>query len=150
MAVLSKEINDNPDSKCCCVYAMYFNGNPIYVGSTQDLKKRIIQHHSRCYNEESNDYVHPIYSYIRSNTEWENISFKKLKVFVNPISKKKLFTFEKLYIKFFGDTILNYYEPNRTRKEYNKEVLIKNRKLCNVCNKYFSYWYINRHKRLHK
>ena len=44
----------------------------IYIGSTNDVRKRGRVHKSACYNDKVKDHNMRIYQYIRANGGWEN------------------------------------------------------------------------------
>jgi hypothetical protein len=54
------------------VYGIYHDDVLLYVGSTIDLHRRISEHNSDCYNENSDKYNKTLYRYIRNN----NIDFR--------------------------------------------------------------------------
>jgi hypothetical protein len=51
-------------------------GEMVYIGSTYDLRKRVREHKSDCFNSNSNKYNKPLYKYIRDN----HIDFDEVKI----------------------------------------------------------------------
>ena len=48
----------------------------LYIGSTWDMAKRIIDHSSSCYNEKYHGYNLPVYKYIRENGGFHTFNMK--------------------------------------------------------------------------
>ena len=58
-----------------CVYRIECldkNITDFYIGSTDDLKSRIISHKSSCYNTNTVKYNYKVYKFIRDNGGWDN------------------------------------------------------------------------------
>ena len=51
----------------------------IYIGSTANFNKRVLEHKSNCYNEKSKKYNYKLYSTIRSNGGFDNFCFNIIK-----------------------------------------------------------------------
>ena len=107
-----------------------------YVGSTCCFKKRKSQHKTRCNNENSNNYNHYVYQFIRDNggiDNWDMIQVEKCSV----KTKRELEMRERFYIENLGAS-LNKYIPTRTKKEWretNKEHIAEKQKVYNEANK---------------
>jgi NADH pyrophosphatase NudC (nudix superfamily) len=113
-------------------------GEMIYIGSTYELKKRVGEHKSNCFNSNNREYNKSLYKYIRDN----NIDFDDIEIEVledvenlfltnqeNEIQARKR---EQYYIndqdEITGENILNDHrayiteEQNKERiKEYNAQ-----------------------------
>ena len=113
----------------CYIYKIWKNGkDEVYIGSTSNFKKRMLDHKRNCNNEKSKDYNYFIYQYIRQNEGWDE--FDKEIIYECDVEDK----YEKLkiegeYIKQFEKTLneRNSYgckdikENNKKYREKNKE-----------------------------
>ena len=100
---------------------------PLYIGSTNNLKRRNCQHKCRCNNPNDKEYNKPLYKYIRDNGGLDNFIMVEL-VSEEVETKQKALELERMYIKLLGP-ILNERIPGKYlelgkeqyHKEYNKE-----------------------------
>jgi hypothetical protein len=95
-----------------------------YIGSTNDLKRRIKQHKSACHNEKERHYNFPLYKFIRDAEEKNGFVFDKKafdiqaliwrgnKDFVHKIEKEVW-----LEYKNKGFNMLNVASPYQTEEE---------------------------------
>jgi hypothetical protein len=103
-----------------CIYQIYLNDD-VYVGSTTNYNRRMIQHKSNCNNPNCQEYNTLIYQFIRDNGGWDN--FKKEVITVTDKTDKELLELERYYIETLKSN-LNSQIPTRNKKEYyenNKE-----------------------------
>ena len=84
------------------VYWIRHKTNPslIYVGSTEDFDKRIIQHKTDCYNENCRAYNHKKYKIIRANGGFDMFDIHIIDV-VCTEDKLVLHQLEQYYIDHF-------------------------------------------------
>ena len=104
------------------------NIKDIYVGKTKNLKKRIIDHKSNCYNENRKCYNIKVYQYIRENGGWDNFNF--IEIETNEYNDKDSAIREKYWVEDLKAN-LNSYIPSRTKKESQKEYRENNKKYFN-------------------
>ena len=97
-----------------------------YIGSTTNLKKRIINHKSDCNNENCGNYNRKVYQFIRNNGNFDNFYFEILEDDIEFNNRKELNKIERYYIEEFKSN-LNVELPCRTKKEL-KELKQKLRK----------------------
>jgi hypothetical protein len=103
-------------------------GEMIYIGSTCDLRERLVNHKSSCLNSNSNNYNTPLYKYIRDNDiDFDDIEVEVLEeienIFLsdreNEINARKR---EQYYIdiqdEIIGGNILNDRRAYTTEEEY--------------------------------
>ncbi len=98
------------------------NDEIIYVGSTNDMKKRYNNHKGVCNNE--NNY--PVYQYMRDNNGIENFKFKK----ICDIDEEYRRITEQFYIDTFKPKCNTYnaiVDNKEYKKEYNKVYYEKNK-----------------------
>ena len=116
----------------CYIYKIWKNGkDEVYIGSTSNFKKRMLDHKRNCNNEKSKDYNYFIYQYIRQNEGWDE--FDKEIIYECDVEDK----YEKLkiegeYIKQFEKTLnernsFGCKNRNEYIKEYNKEYYNENK-----------------------
>jgi len=135
------------------VYKIYKEGcDDCYIGSSVNIKRRIIKHKSRCHNENDINYNMNLYKFIRENGGWDEWSYKILihtdivdnrrqleKIEQDIINKykptlngKKAFTTEEER----KDYEKEWYKNNKERiKEYSKEYKAKNKDIIKEKNK---------------
>ena len=109
------------------IYNIYCNDTSIknhYVGSSNSLSYRKIQHKHNCNNENSRKYNIPLYQFIRSNGGWDNFSFEVLEEYPCE-NKEELLKREEHWIQQYNfDYLLNCYRANipiEELKEYKKQ-----------------------------
>jgi len=93
----------------------------VYVGSTKNLKNRIIAHKSAC-NNNNKKYNYKLYNFIRDNGSWENWEFIIIETICCNNKKEALLNEKKWIIEL--NATLNKKLPTRTDAEYyedNKE-----------------------------
>ena len=104
------------------IYRMNIN-DKYYIGSTKDIKLRILNHKSYCYNEHAQQYNFKVYKYIREYCDdWSEVSFDILDVY-DVISKEFRREIEQYYIDYFNNNL------NMCRAKYDKEKADKKFKL---------------------
>jgi group I intron endonuclease len=132
--------------KVSCVYMIKHKLDTecekIYIGSTCDFRKRIIQHKSICYNEKRANYNYKVYKYIRANGDWDNFEF----IILEDCEVEKLKRLEQSYIDVIKPSLnmcnangfdmkqyhKGYYQNNTEKiNEYNKEYRENNKEKIN-------------------
>jgi hypothetical protein len=64
------------------IYGFYHNGILLYIGSSYDFEKRLLEHKKRCFNANGKDYNFKFYKYIRDNNlTFDNLEHKILHTF---------------------------------------------------------------------
>ena len=91
----------------------------IYVGSTTNIKKRILNHKNNCNNPKDKCYYYKVYEFIRNNGGWDNWDIIVIEQYpcnshLDAVIK------EREYYETLKPT-LNMIYPQRTDKEYDKE-----------------------------
>lgn len=76
----------------------------LYVGSTTNYKKRMLDHKSRCHNLNATHYNYPIYQHIRELGGWNAIVHIPVEEINNCESKTDLFKREQEWIDEFKST----------------------------------------------
>ena len=100
-----------------CIYKIWKH-NFIYIGSTCDFKRRMIEHKSICNNINSTKYNFKIYQTIRLHGGWD--LFEKLVVQnVCCENRKELREIEGEFIKNIGT--INCQISGRTKKQYRED-----------------------------
>lgn len=114
-----------PDYKQGLIYKVYskdLTDKNIYIGSTCNLKKRVIKHKSDCNNINSCKYNKKLYCYIRNNKGLNNFIIKK--IIDSPCNNnEELRIIEQQYINFY-DSKLNdrrSYISDEDKKRNNKK-----------------------------
>jgi len=103
------------------------NVQEVYVGSTEDLNKRIETHKNACIYKTSNEYNRKLYRFIRENGGFDNWKFIWLELFKtdDTIFLRQL---EQIWMDTFPqELLLNGYRAYATEEE-KKEQLIKGKK----------------------
>ena len=121
----------------------------LYIGSTWDMAKRIIDHSSSCYNEKYHGYNLPVYKYIRENGGFHTFNMKVIDS-GECQDLTELECGEQFYIDMAGgiDNLLNdrdAQQDKQKRKEKNftalKNVIKKNKETkrfqCELCGSCF-------------
>mgnify|MGYP001040988135 FL=1 len=102
------------------IYRLYCeidNKTYDYIGSTNCLRQRFNEHSSRVSNDQCNDYLKPLYTFIRNNGGWSNWFHEILELLPNTTTETELFDIENKYIKLLKPN-LNYHSvPNRSLEE---------------------------------
>jgi len=105
------------------IYKIFCKNEEIkdcYIGSTTNLKRRILDHKSHCNNEKSKKYNNYKYIFIRENGGWDNWDYS----IICKCTKEDRYKIERWYIENEKFSNLNKSIPTRTNKEYyqkNKE-----------------------------
>ena len=110
-----------------CIYKIWKH-NFIYIGSTCNFNKRMIEHKSSCNNIKSKSYNLKIYQTIRLNGGWDEFEKEKIK-HVCCENRNELREIEGMFIKKIGT--INCMIAGRTNKKYredNKAELAKKNK----------------------
>ena len=103
--------------KVGCIYVLYYNNKPFYIGQTKDrLRTRIRKHFNSCFSSSSRYYY--VYDFIKSKTTKDN--------FYNDITYKCL-------------KICNVNDLDFEEVKYIKHCIDKDVKLFNSCVKTISY-----------
>lgn len=95
----------------------------VYVGSTNNLKKRINIHRHDCNNEKRKNYNYKLYQYLRENGGFNQYEFIILECYVCNF-EHELLCKEDDYIKMYPNN-LNQLRAYLTRQEYKKKILNK-------------------------
>ena len=106
--------------------------NEIYIGSTNNLKNRIIKHKYCCNKESQSKYNLPIYKYIREHGGFENVIFSVVELLdVGEDVKKK----EQEYINRLKPSLNTHsaYQPIKNKKEYDAVRYYNNKIKCECC-----------------
>jgi len=119
------------------IYCKDENIKDFYIGSTTNLKRRIREHKSKCYNENRKSQK-ILYTCINNNGGFNNWEFKILcnKKLNN---KKELWDLEREYI-LTNPPPLNVLLPYTTLKEKEEKwkkvraIYMKKKYTCNICN----------------
>ena len=100
----------------------------VYVGSTNDFKRRIWKHKFSCNNEKNKDYNINLYQYLRENGGFNEYEFIILECYVCNF-KHDLHYKEDDYIKIYPNNLnkLRAYLTRREIKEYYKKYRDENR-----------------------
>jgi hypothetical protein len=88
----------------------------LYVGSTTNYRKRMIDHKSRCRNPKATHYNYPIYQHIRDLGGWETIIHIPVEEYPNCNTKLELAKREQKWIDEFKSTkniLKSYIEKNQ-------------------------------------
>jgi len=124
-----------------------------YIGSTNDIKQRVLQHKCCCFNKKSKNHNMLVYQYIREKQK--NIELEILFCYKKECSFKIQRLVEQFYINKYDSVNngLNSYNAivnrKKHRKEYrekNKEKIKKQRKKCYEKNKKKSKEYYEKNK----
>ena len=107
----------------------------VYVGSTNDLKKRIKSHKCSCNNEKNKCYNINLYQYIRENGGFNQYEFIILECYVCNF-KYELYDREDDYIKMY-DNNLNQVRAYLTDEEHKEKINEKNKKYRENNKEYF-------------
>ena len=98
------------------------NIKDIYIGSTFDIDKRIVNHKSNCNNELSRRHNPKVYKFIRENGGWENFDYKILNI-VEFYDQEMRFKQEQSYIRSYTPS-LNSHKAFQTDEEYKEYMKI--------------------------
>ena len=121
-----------------CIVSNDSNVQEVYVGSTEDLNKRVIDHKNRCNNKNSPKYNYNVYQFIRENGGFDNWKFIWLEMFKTDdiIFLKQL---EQIWMDSFPEELLlngiRAYRTEEEKIEYHTEYNKKNRDILNEKNK---------------
>ena len=112
------------------IYQIFYKGH-IYVGATNNLKRRQSQHRHNCFNMLRPKFSRKVYKKLRQlGIKREEINLQLLEKIVN-ITKQESKGFERKW-KDLLKADLNTQVPGRTHKEYdenNRESINKNKKI---------------------
>jgi hypothetical protein len=87
-----------------------------YIGSTENIRDRINDHKSSCYNINCVKYNRKVYKYIRENCDdWSEVSFEILDIYDDISSDFKL-EMEQYYMDYFSNNL------NMKRAKYDKNI----------------------------
>lgn len=121
----------------CYIYKIYSDVcDEVYIGSTNDFKRRLRDHKSRCNNENNDGHNFFIYQFIRQNGGWDN--FKSSILWEGDVKDKyEKMKIEGEYMKEYDKTLNShnshgckdskeYYEENKEKiKEYREANKVK-------------------------
>ena len=151
------------------VFYVYKMKNLNYVGSTNKIKHRTIQHKHSCYNKNSKYYNHLVYHYIREKKL--NIELEVLFCYKKKCSDKIQKLVEQFYINKYdsvnnGFNMINaftnnkkylkeYRKKNKTRKKETNKIFWNNyykkdKIKCHICNSVIRKYYLKRHQKTKK
>jgi len=98
----------------------------VYVGSTNNLERRIWEHKSNCCNKNRNKYNLKVYQFIRDNGGFDNFKFIVLEHYKG--EREDLHQLEQVWYNTFPkELLLNTQYPKRSIKEYCKEYYQENK-----------------------
>jgi predicted GIY-YIG superfamily endonuclease len=89
------------------IYIIDFE-HDLYIGSCNDLHKRIIQHKTACLNEKDRHHNIKLYQFIRKNYKWEEINFEILEQHESILEKKELLKREQQFLDTLHPTLNSY------------------------------------------
>jgi group I intron endonuclease len=114
-------MSDYSKSRIYKIYCDIDGVDEIYVGSSRDLKQRIIEHKSYCNNPKSKKYNFKLYRYIRDNCGFENFTFETLQRY-SCDNEKELHIKEQEWIDKLKPTLNGKkgYLSSSDKKEYQK------------------------------
>jgi hypothetical protein len=115
------------------IYGIYCKDENIkdcYIGSTNNLSKRIIEHSKKCYNSNSNKYNYKLYKFIRENGEFNNWDFVELE----KVDEENRLIRERYWIEKFNGT-LNVVIPTQTPNEWYKKYYEKKKDIITIKHK---------------
>tara|TARA_R110001632_G_scaffold20983_3_gene62133 strand:+ start:238 stop:732 length:495 start_codon:yes stop_codon:yes gene_type:complete len=110
---------DYTNSVIYCIYCVDPNIKDIYIGSTTNLHRRLIQHKYNSFNTIRKEYNQSVYKIIRKNGGWYNWTFVELEYAIVE-TKIELHKLEKKWIDDLKPS-LNTQKPTRTRKEHYRD-----------------------------
>ena len=128
-----------------------YNVNEFYIGSTCNLKKRIKNHKSNCYNENSKKYNYEVYRYIRENCGFQNFEFNVLYTGLH-ISANRTVQKENDFIKDYRPTLNSYaaYQSKEELKEHKNKYYQENMEYIKEYNKeYYQRPEVKEHKKVY-
>ena len=102
------------------IYRLYYeiDGKTYdYIGSTNCLRQRLSEHTSRVKNDKCNDYLKPLYLFIRNNGGWENWFHEILEILPKTTTETELFDIENKYINLLKPNLNYHTVPNRSLEE---------------------------------
>jgi len=113
-------------------------GELCYIGSTKDIRDRMIKHKNACYNE-NRRYNIKLYKTIREvyGDDWDNVNWSVIDCYYN-VDKTFRKTIEQYYIDFFKSELnmygaeLNKEKDKQRKKQWyndNKEEILEKRKI---------------------
>jgi len=142
------------------VYKLYIDGYS-YIGSTNCFRQRFREHRSRIHNDNCNDYLKPLYLFIRNNGGWDSFFHEILEEVDINITTKELWKLERKYIEEQNPNLNNRMpiltEEERLEqhkiykqrmREYNNNRL-KQKMSCD-CGAIFAVGYKSRHRKTEK
>jgi hypothetical protein len=106
----------------------------IYIGSTNNIRRRTYQHKHNCNTKTSNKYNWSLYQFMRENGSFENWQVDIIES-INCANRKQLLKKEREYIEKLKPS-LNKNIPTRTFEEYNrvnKHAILQKRKELFTC-----------------
>ena len=109
------------------IYKIYCKDKDIedvYIGSTNNITRRMYQHKQCCYNENQKEYNKYKYTFIRENGNWSNWTYE----IICQCTSEDRYKMERWYMENTANTNLNKQIPSRTVKEYYKEYNQLNKK----------------------
>jgi len=111
-----------------CIYCKDSNIPNIYIGSTNNLNKRITEHKQNYKNELRHHYKFKVYRFIRENGGFENWRFTLLERTYTD-DKNDLRKLEQMYLDMFEEDLLlnNCRAFGHNQKQYMKEYTEKNK-----------------------
>lgn len=142
------------------VYKLYIDGYS-YIGSTNCFRQRFREHRSRIHNDNCDDYLKPLYLFIRNNGGWDSFFHEILEEVDINITTKELWELERKYIEDQNPNLNNRMpiltEEERLEqhkiykqrmREYNNNRL-KQKMSCD-CGAIFALGYKSRHRKTTK
>lgn len=121
-----------------------------YIGSTNCLRQRFSEHNSRVKNDKCNDYLKPLYLFIRNNGGWENWFHEILEILPKTTTETELFDIENKYINLLKPNLNYHTVPNRSLEERLQTKLDRNQSKACDCGGRYSYNSKNHHIKTNK
>ena len=101
------------------LYCLDDNIKECYIGSSWDMKVRMVRHKSSCTNINNPKYNYKVYRFIRANGNWSNWDYEYY--MVNVIDKTDLGMKEQDRMNIEINILLNGRRAYTDRTEYNKQ-----------------------------
>jgi hypothetical protein len=118
----------------------------IYIGSTTNFKKRMIEHKSNCYNKNLKLYNIKLYSTIRNNAGFDNFIFEIIDSIESDDKNIVLEHEQELMIKYNSN--LNTYRSFISNAQKKAEIKINKKQYYNINKEYFQQYTIDNKEKI--
>ncbi len=126
-----------------CIYLLKHENANIYIGATNNIKRRLIEHKNCCYNKSKKEHNQKKYIYIRSKID--KCCFYKdiiVQIIEENINKDDLLKTEQLYIDLLQIKTNGYNDRNcilskKDRKIYHQNYYLKKKCLKKLKQQFF-------------